>query len=230
MARLALAQIAQGRLREAEASAGRSLAAARTADNASARGLAHLRLARIAALRDDPDGARAELARAEEAMSAGNDGKGRARIALDRLALEDAPDARTLEALLQEVRDAGWKVLEAEALALRARRASDDAQARADLAGAFALAQQIGEPALLTELACRYAALDPDTSDSAQTEADARCLEAAARHAPAAALRGARSLAAGDPNEARRWWSRQRELAAETWGPEDEARLAALAP
>jgi DNA-binding winged helix-turn-helix (wHTH) protein len=229
LARLAGAQLAQGRLGDAEASAARSLVAARRADNAAARGLAHQRLARIAQARADHAGARAELQRAEGAMRAANDRKGLLRVALDLATLPDArPQAAEVESWLGEARDAQWRVLEAEALAVRATLHDERHAARADLAAAYTLALQIGEPALITDLACRYAQLNDAALDDTQREAEARCLAAAPRHAAAAGFRGARALAAGDRDAARHWWGRQRDLARETWRHEDRQRLEAL--
>ncbi|HUG99575.1 MAG TPA: winged helix-turn-helix domain-containing protein [Gammaproteobacteria bacterium] len=231
LARLAQAQIAQGQLSAAAQSAGRSLAAARGADNASARGLAHLRLARIAALRGDRTGALAELERAEEAMRAGNDPKGLARVTLDRLALQkdDARDPAALETLLDEVRRTGWKGLEVELLALRADWDDTPAAARADLGAAYALARAIGEPALVTDLACRYAGLAPDAADADHAAAEARCLEAATRQSAAARFQARRALRNGDIEAARNAWRRARELAGEAWSVADQAELESTA-
>lgn len=230
LARLALAQIAQGQLAAGAASAGRSLAAARTAENAAARGLALLRLALVARLRGDLPGARAELDRAEQAMREADDAKGLLRVALDRIALDPAAaDSREpLAAALDQARATGWRVLEAEALSLRAA-ATPGAPARADHAAALTIAREVGEPALLTELACRYAAYDVDPDDAMQQDATRHCLAAAARHPDAALLRARTARAAGDLAGAREWLERRRSLLGEAWSATDQRELDALA-
>lgn len=234
LARLASAQIAQGRLLAAQESAGRSLAAARIADNPAALGLAHQRLAMVSRLRDDRASALAELDRAQVAMAQAQDSKGLARIALDRIALaapEHAVATRELiDDVLAGVRERGWRGLEAEALALRGavREPPDRAGARADLAAAHALAEAIGEPALITDLACRYAALDPKPLDAQQQRAESHCLDAAARNPEAARLRAQRAEQNADISEALRWWQRRKQLLGEAWFTSDQAQLEAL--
>lgn len=229
LARLAQAQIAQGRLGEAADSAGRSLAAARTADNGAARGIAWLRLASIARLRGDIDGARAELERAEQALREAKDGKGLLRATLDRIALDTAdPGLRAaLDAALTQARETGWRALEAEALSLRAA-ASEGRNAGADHAAAFEVARAVGEPALITRVACRYASFDGAAGDHTQREAERRCIEAAARDPDAALLRARLARAAGDPSAAREWIERRRSLLGEAWTAADQRELDAF--
>ena len=242
LARLALAQIAQGKLTAASESSGRSLAAARSADNAAARGLAYLRLALIARLRGDLGGALAELVRAEEQMQLATDGAGLARVALDRHIVErDLAQPTTgneaslaeLDRLLAEMRERGWRVLEAEVLVARARQRifEDSTAAHADFSAALALADQIANPALMTEVACQFAGAEFEAAtlnDDAWRRADVACRDAGPRNAEAANLLATRAAASGDSTEARRWLLQRKQLLGEAWSAREQAALDAM--
>lgn len=165
LARLSNALVAQGRLADAAAAAGRSLAAARSADNPAARGLAHLKLAWVARLRGDRAGAQVELGRAQAQFAQAQDRRGQIRIDLERaeLALPDGVAAAraAVERALAATAGGGDRHLQAEALVLRARLPDADPRAaRDDLAQATALAQASADDELATLVACAVVAHD----------------------------------------------------------------------
>jgi DNA-binding winged helix-turn-helix (wHTH) protein/tetratricopeptide (TPR) repeat protein len=235
LARLSTAQMAQGQLSAATETAAQSLAAARTADNASARGLAQLQLARLTNLRGDSAGALAMLDRAFEAMGTAQDQRGLAQVELLRLNLAP-PTAQAgrarIDALIAELREGGWRSQQSDALAARAQllQNAQPEAAEADRLEAFRVAEAIGEPALITARACELsaAALSLPTG-SKEERAQARCREAATRDAFAARVQANLARAAGDDAAARDWLQKSKTLAGEAWTTQDEAELAALA-
>jgi DNA-binding winged helix-turn-helix (wHTH) protein/tetratricopeptide (TPR) repeat protein len=177
LARLSNALVAQGRLTDAAAAAGRSLAAARSADNPAARGLAHLKLAWIARLRGDRAGAAVELERARPQFEQAQDRRGRIRIDLElaELALPGrSADARAaIERALAAVEPGGDRHLRAEALLLRARLPDADPRAaRDDLDQATALAHASGDGELATLVACAVVVHDAGNLASGGRDGD----------------------------------------------------------